>query len=146
MEGIRTLVVDDNAGFRGHIKEFLACEPDIEIIGEAADGQEAILKARELKPDLVLMDVRMPGTNGIEATRQLKDEMPELKVVILSLFDLQEYREAAMVSGASGYVVKKCLIEELLPAIRGAFGRAGWMLRGCGHDSQLKGWPGLIPL
>jgi DNA-binding NarL/FixJ family response regulator len=118
MEGIRTLVVDDNAGFRRHIKEFLAREPDIEIIGEAADGQEAILKARELKPDLVLMDVRMPGTNGIEATRQLKDEMPELKVVILSLFDLQEYREAAIASGASGYVVKKNLVQELLPAIR----------------------------
>jgi DNA-binding response OmpR family regulator len=117
MEGIRTLVVDDNAGFRRHIKEFLAFEP-------------------ELKPDLVLMDVRMPGTNGIEATRQLKDEMPELKVIMLSLFDLQEYREAAMASGASEYVVKNCLIEELLPAIRGTFGCAGRTLRGCGARSE----------
>lgn len=66
------------------------------------------------------MDVTMPGMNGIDATRQLKDEMPELKVIILSLLNVQEYREAARAGGASGYVVKTSLIEELLPAIRGA--------------------------
>jgi two-component system NarL family response regulator len=115
---IRTLIVDDNDGFRQRLKEFLASEPDIEVVGEAADGQEAILKARELKPDLVLMDVRMPGINGISATRQLKEEMPELIVIVLTIFDLEEYREAAMASGASGYVVKKSLVEELVPAIR----------------------------
>jgi len=120
---IRTLIVDDNAGFRRRVKEFLASEPDIEVIGEAADGREAILKARELQPDLVLMDVRMPGINGLEATRQLKDEMPKLEVIILTIYDLQEYREAALASGASGYVVKKSLIEELLPAIRGGMTR-----------------------
>lgn len=120
MRIIRTLIVDDNADFRRRLKEFLASEPDIEVVGEAADGQDAILKARELKPDVVLMDVRMPGTNGLDATRQLKDEMPEVKVIMLSRFDLQEYREAAKASGASGYVIKKSLIEELLPAIRGA--------------------------
>ncbi len=118
MQVIRTLIVDDNAGFRRRVKEFLASEPDIEVIGEAADGREAILKARELQPDLVLMDVRMPGINGLEATRQLKDEMPKLKVIILTIYDLQEYREAALASGASGYVVKKNLVQELLPAIR----------------------------
>jgi len=115
---VRTLIVDDNATFRRRVKEFLASEPDIEVIGEAADGQEAILKARALHPDLVLMDVRMPGTNGLDATRQLKEEMPELRVIILTIYDLQEYREAALASGANGYVVKKSLIEELLPAIR----------------------------
>jgi DNA-binding NarL/FixJ family response regulator len=119
---MRTLIVDDDARFRRRVKELLATQPDIiEVIGEAADGWEAILKARELEPDLVLMDVRMPGTNGINATRQLKDEMPELKVIILTIYDLQEYREAAMASGAGGYVIKKSLIEELLPAIRGVF-------------------------
>ena len=123
MQVIRTLIVDDNAGFRRRLREFLASEPDIEIIGQAADGQEAILRARELKPDLVLMDVRMPGTNGLEATRQLKDEMPELRIIVLTIFDLEEYREAAMASGASGYVVKKSLIEELVPAIRGGMTR-----------------------
>ena len=120
MQITRTLLVDDNAGFRRSLKEFLAWEPDIEVIGEAADGQEAILKARELKPDLVLMDLRMPGISGIDATRQLRDEMPELKVIILSVFDLQEYRDAARASGANGYVTKGSLFEELLPVIRGA--------------------------
>jgi len=120
MRVIRTLIVDDHADFRQRVKEFLASEPEIEVVGEAADGQEAILKARELQPDLVLMDVRMPGINGISATRQLKEEMPEVKVIMLSLFDIDEYRKAALDSGASGYVVKKNLVQELIPAIRGA--------------------------
>ena len=123
MQITRTLIVDDDGSFRRRVKELLASEPDMEIIGEAADGREAILKARELKPDLVLMDVRMPGMNGVNATRQLKNEMPEIKVLILTIFDLQEYREAAMASGASGYVIKKSLIEELMPAIRGVLGK-----------------------
>ena len=117
---IRIMIVDDNATFREQLKEFLASEPDIEVVGEAADGQEAILKARELQPDVVLMDVRMPGINGIHATRQLKEEMPEVKVIILSLYDIDEYRKAALDSGASGYVVKKSIVQELLPAIRDA--------------------------
>ena len=122
MQITRTLIVDDDGSFRRRVKGLLASERDIEVIGEAADGQEAILKARELEPDLVLMDVRMPGMNGVNATRQLKNEMPELKVLILTIFDLQEYREAAMASGASGYVIKKSLIEELMPAIRDVLG------------------------
>ena len=117
---IRIMIVDDNATFREQLKEFLASEPDIEVVGEAADGQEAIRKARELQPDVVLMDVRMPGINGIHATRQLKEEMPEVKVIILSLYDIDEYRKAALDSGASGYVVKKSIVQELLPAIRDA--------------------------
>jgi len=120
MRVIRTLIVDDHADFRRRLKEFLASEPEIEVVGEAGDAQEAILKARELQPDLVLMDVRMPGINGISATRQLKDEMPELKVLMLSLYDIDEYRKAALDSGASGYVVKIKLVQELIPAIRGA--------------------------
>jgi len=122
MQITRTLIVDDDGSFRRRVKGLLASERDIEVIGEAADGQEAIVKARELEPDLVLMDVRMPGMNGVNATRQLKNEMPELKVLILTIFDLQEYREAAMASGASGYVIKKSLIEELMPAIRDVLG------------------------
>ena len=125
MQITRTLIVDDNAGFRHSMKDFLEWEPDIEVIGEAADGQEAILKARELKPDLVLMDLRMPGISGIDATRQLKHEMPELKIIILTIFDLQQYKEAAMASGASAYVSKKSLSEELLPTIRSMFSVCG---------------------
>ncbi len=123
MQITRTLIVDDDASFRRRVKELLASEADIEVIGEGADGREAILQARKLKPDLVLMDVRMPGMNGVNATRHLKDELPELRVIILTIFDLQEYREAAMASGASGYVVKKSLIEDLVPAIRVALNR-----------------------
>ena len=118
MRIIRTLVADDDAGFRQRVREFLASEPDIEVVGEAGDGDEAILSARELKPDLVLMDVRMPKMNGVGATRQLKDEMPEVEVIMVSVFDLPEYREAAMASGASGYVVKKLMVEQLVPEIR----------------------------
>ena len=118
MKIVKILIVDDNAGFRRRVREFLIYEPDIDVIGEAAEGQEAIRKAGELQPDLVLMDVRMPGMTGIAATHQLKDENPELKVIILSRFDVQEYRDAAQASGASGYVIKKHLFEELLPAIR----------------------------
>ena len=118
MQTIRTMIVDDDAGFRRRVREFLASEPDIEIVGELADGLEVVPRARELKPDVVLMDVRMPGLNGINATRLLKDEMPELKLIMLSVFDLPEYQEAAMVSGASAYVVKKSMIVDLVPTIR----------------------------
>jgi len=121
---IRALIADDDAGFRQRVKELLASEPDIIIVGEAADGQEAIQKARELRPDLVLMDVRMPGLNGVNATHQLKEEMPEAKVIMLSVFDLPEYREAAIVSGASAYVVKKSVVEELVPTMREIWGRS----------------------
>ncbi len=125
MQATRILIVDDNAIFRGYIKEHLAPEPDVEVIGEAADTQEAMRKVRELKPDVVLMDVRMPGMNGIDATRRLKEELPNLKVIVLTIFDIEAYREAAMASGASGYVIKKDLVEELLPAIRDALTRNG---------------------
>jgi DNA-binding NarL/FixJ family response regulator len=118
MSAVRTLIVDDNAGFRRRVKEFLAFEPDILVIGEAAGGREALRRARQLDPDLVLMDVRMPGMNGIDATRQLRREMPEIRVIILTTYDLEEYRKAAAASGASGYVVKRSLVNALLPAIR----------------------------
>jgi len=114
----RILVVDDNDAFRQRVKAFFAPEADMEVVAETSDGEEAITKAQELKPDVVLMDVRMPGFNGVSATRKLREEVPEVKVIMLSVFDLPEYREAAMVSGASGYVVKKSMEEALLPEIR----------------------------
>lgn len=121
MQVSRVLIVDDHANFRQRIKEFLAPEPDIQVVGEAGDGREAIEKVIELEPDVVLMDVKMPGMNGLEATRQLVALQLEVQVIILSGFGMQEYRDAAQASGASGYVVKKSLIEELLPAIRRCF-------------------------
>ena len=118
MPTTRILVVDDDDAFRQRVKAFFAPEADMEVVAETSDGEEAITKAQELKPDVVLMDVRMPGFNGVSATRKLREEMPEVKVIMLSVFDLPEYREAAMVSGASGYVVKKSMMEALLPEIR----------------------------
>jgi len=118
MSAIKTLIVDDNAGFRRRVSELLISESDIEVVGEAADGREALRKARQLKPNLVLMDVRMPGLNGIDATAQLKREVPETKVIILTRYDLEEYRKAVAASGASGYVVKKTVLETLLPTIQ----------------------------
>ncbi len=116
----KTLIVDDDDRFRRWIRELLATEVGIEVIGEAADGLEAIRKAREFKPDLILMDIRMPGMDGIKVTRQLKDEMPVLTIIILTSFDLEIYRKAALVSGASDYVTKRTMVERLIPAIREA--------------------------
>jgi DNA-binding NarL/FixJ family response regulator len=118
VQATRVLIVDDSVGFRWRLKEFLAPEPDIRIVGEAVDGREAIDKAVKLKPDVVLMDVRMAGMNGFDATRRLVAVRPEVRIIILSRFDLQEYRDAAQASGAGAYVPKRSLMDDLLPAIR----------------------------
>jgi DNA-binding NarL/FixJ family response regulator len=115
---IKVLLVDDNAIILQQIKELIATEPGLEVIGEVRDGLEVITKARELKPHLVLMDVKLPGQNGLEATRQLRTEMPELKVIMLTLFDVSIYRDAALANGAGDYVIKKKMRTELLPAIQ----------------------------
>ncbi|MCD4803359.1 MAG: response regulator transcription factor [Anaerolineales bacterium] len=115
---IKTLIVDDNPGFLKRVKDFLATCEGIEIIGEASDGEQAISKTLELNPDLVLMDVRMGVMNGLNATQRLKDELPDLVIIILSKYDLHEYREAARIRGADGYVVKTSMVEELLPTIQ----------------------------
>ncbi|MEJ5311352.1 MAG: response regulator transcription factor [Anaerolineae bacterium] len=120
MQPIRVLVVDDSAHFRGHLNTFLNAEPDIVVIGEAGNGQDAVTQAAQLKPDVVLMDVRMPDLNGLEATRLLRAVHPDARVIMLSRYDVQEYRDEAVASGANGYVVKRALFTELLPAIRGA--------------------------
>ena len=119
---IKTLLVDDNALFRERLKDFLAADPAIEIIGEAGDGLEALEKAAQLNPDLVLMDVKMNEMNGLQTTAYLRDKLPNTRVIILSRYDLQEYRQAAKAKGASAYVVKKDLVETLLPAIFSTYG------------------------
>lgn len=115
---INILIVDDNPGFRKRLSDFLFAFEEYSIIGEASDGEEAISQALELNPDLVLMDVRMGGMNGLNATQHLRDELPDLAIIILSKYDLLEYREAAKLRGANGYVVKMNMIEELLPTIQ----------------------------
>jgi DNA-binding NarL/FixJ family response regulator len=115
---IKTLIVDDNPGFLKRVRDFLTTSEHLEVIGEASDGEEAVSKALDLKPDMVLMDVRMGGMNGLNATQQIKDELPEVAIIILSKYDLHEYREGAKIRGANGYVVKMNMVEELLPTIR----------------------------
>jgi DNA-binding NarL/FixJ family response regulator len=119
MEKVRILIADDDARFRQRVRELLSSEPDVEIIGEASDGPDAVCQARQLGPDLVLMDVRMPGMTGLDAARQLKTEMPSLHIIILTLYELEEYKEAAMAMGVDNFIVKRLLLDELVPAIRG---------------------------
>lgn len=115
---IRVLIVDDQSMLRMGFALVLNAEPDIEVVGEAGDGAAGIAMAKALRPDVVLMDVRMPGLDGIEATRQLAAEAPEVRVIILTTFDLDEYAFAALRVGASGFLLKDARPEELANAIR----------------------------
>jgi DNA-binding NarL/FixJ family response regulator len=115
---IRVLVVDDDDRFRWQLGQVLATMPDIRVIGEAATGQEALLSATELQPDLILMDVGLPGMSGVSVTRCLCEALPQARVIVLSVYDLQEYRDAALASGASAYLIKKSMVAELMPTIQ----------------------------
>jgi len=115
---IRVLVVDDHAVVRTGIKLLLARETDIEPVGEAGTGREAIFEARTLKPDVILMDVVMPDQTGLEALPQLLHERPETKVLLLSMQDDPRYVREAFAAGASGYVLKEAADAEVVTAIR----------------------------
>ncbi|MFF0228296.1 response regulator [Streptomyces sp. NPDC004629] len=115
---IRILIADDEALLRMAFSTVLEAQPDMAPVGEAADGIQAIRLARELQPDVVLMDVRMPGTDGIEATQQVIRISPQSRVLILTTFDLDEYAFAGLKAGASGFLLKNTRPEELLTAIR----------------------------
>jgi DNA-binding NarL/FixJ family response regulator len=116
---IRLLIADDEAMVRRGLRLVLETEDDLQVIGEAADGIEAIDEARRLRPDVVLMDVRMPRLDGVEACRRLV-EASEAKVVVLTTFDLDEHLFAAVRAGASGFLLKASPPEELVAAIRAA--------------------------
>ncbi|WP_035799808.1 response regulator transcription factor [Kitasatospora mediocidica] len=115
---IRILIADDEALLRMAFSTVLEAQPDMAPVGEAADGTQAVRLARQLRPDVVLMDVRMPGTDGIEATRQVVEVSPQSRVLILTTFDLDEYAFAGLTAGASGFLLKNTRPEELLTAIR----------------------------
>lgn len=120
MTSIRILVVDDQALVRSGLRLILETETDITVIGEAGDGREAVESARRMRPDVVLMDIRMPVMDGIEATRRLIEAGldPEPRVLILTTFDLDEYVYAAIRAGASGFLLKDAPPDDLIHAIR----------------------------
>jgi two-component system NarL family response regulator len=118
VDRLRVLIVDDHALFRRGLQMVLAGEPDIEVIGEASDGAEAVEKAKALNPHVVLMDVRMPRRSGIEAASEIRAELPEAKILMLTMSDEEADLYEAIKAGASGYLLKEISIEEVPDAIR----------------------------
>jgi len=115
---IRVLLVDDQALIRMGFRLLLDSTDDLEVVGEAQDGQAAIEQAAALRPDVVLMDVRMPGVNGIDATARIVEAHPDVRVLVLTTFDLDEYAFAALRAGASGFLLKDAAPAELVTAVR----------------------------
>ena len=118
MDRIRVLLADDHDILRDGIRALLTDHPDIVVIGEAEDGHWAVHLAHELHPNVVLMDIGMPRLNGLEATRQIKHDCPEVAILILTMHDNEEYLRQVLAAGASGYVLKRAAASELVAAIR----------------------------
>jgi DNA-binding NarL/FixJ family response regulator len=115
---IRVLVVDDHTILRVGLRMMLNAQPDIEVVGEASDGNQAVSEALRLVPDVILMDIAMPDCNGIEATRQVKRVQPETRVLVLTMHENEEYLFQTLRAGASGYMLKEAADTELITAIR----------------------------
>jgi two-component system response regulator NreC len=118
MSRVRVLLVDDHAVLRDGLRLFLSTQPDIEVVGDAADGAEALTKVQALRPDVVLMDVAMPRLNGIEATLHIRRRWPTCRVLVLTQHNRREYVQRLLQAGASGYVLKKAGGAEVATAIR----------------------------
>ncbi|MBX5446638.1 MULTISPECIES: response regulator [Sphaerobacter] len=119
MSQISLLLVDDHALFREGLASLLSYQPDFTVVGEAASGEEAVERARELVPDVVLMDIDLPGIDGIEATRRIKRQLPEVRVVMLTVYDDHERLFQSIKAGAQGYLIKNIRSAELLDQLRG---------------------------
>ncbi len=120
MGKIRVLLADDHSLFREGMASILNAQPDFEVIGEAADGLEVLVKAKELMPDLILMDINMPGCDGLEATQRIRRDFPSITIVMLTVRDEDEKLFQAIKSGAQGYLLKSIRSWELVNLLRGA--------------------------
>ena len=120
MSRYRVLLVDDHALLREGLAGIISGQPDMEVAGQANDGLEAVVMAQELRPDLVLMDVQMPALDGIEATRQIREKLPETTIVMLTVRDDDEKLLAALKAGAQGYLLKDIHSRDMLALVRGA--------------------------
>jgi DNA-binding NarL/FixJ family response regulator len=121
----RLLIVDDHDLVRESTRFMLELEPDLEVVGEAVNGRHALELCRQLRPDLVLMDVRMPEMDGLTATRAIKEEMPAISVLMVSAYESEDYRREAASAGAAGYIIKDTNIDQLHEAVRKALGQSG---------------------
>ena len=120
MKQVRVLLADDHSLFREGLAGIISAQPDMHVVGEAGDGLEAFVKAQELKPDLILMDVQMPGMDGIEAVRQVKQVLPETIIVMLTVRGDDDMLFEALKNGAQGYLLKEIRSQALLEMLRGA--------------------------
>ncbi len=122
MSKIRVLLADDHAVVREGTRQLLEREPDLEVVGEAADGQEAVELARQVQPDVAIIDIAMPNMNGIEATKRIKTDRPATAVLILTAYDDDQYIFALLEAGAAGYLLKNVHGRELIDAVRAVYG------------------------
>ena len=116
--GTTVLIVDDNAGLRALMREIVAAESDLHVVGEAADGEESMQLVQELRPDIMLLDLVMPRVNGLEVLRWIKAERPEIKVIIVTVHAEDAYRQAAEASGTDAFLLKKTLGTVLVPTVQ----------------------------
>jgi DNA-binding NarL/FixJ family response regulator len=115
---VQTLIVDDSHRSRAGLRALLTTSPDIEVVAEACSGGEAVEQVEQYRPDAILMDVRMPGMDGLTATRYIKKKWPQIRIVLLTMYDT--YREEAKAAGAEAYLIKGCSLDEILQALRPA--------------------------
>ena len=115
---IRLLIADDNAAMRKNIRSYVSMQPDIEIVGEAKDGESAVKLAQNLSPDVVLMDISMPKLSGIEAAGNILSYNPAVRIIILSGHSDKHFVVAGLKAGVSGYVLKTSIVDDLIPALR----------------------------
>ncbi len=118
MNKLRVLLADDHMVVREGLKTLINAQPDMQVVGEAENGREALKRAADLSPDVVVMDISMPEMNGVEATERLRKECPQIKIIALTIYEDLGYLRQLLKAGASGYVIKRAVVEELVHAVR----------------------------